>query len=221
MIEGQVVAKQDEAVTALISAPPSAWAACRCPRDGFRSASADRRPVCASLIEAWTALTSDDLPMPRAPHRSTLLAGRPAAKRCVLSTRMSRTRSTPRISPMSTRFTALHRIEVPGFGRPRRNNRRRRDRLRLGTAAPGVQPSRSAGRVSGSRFRLSCRSFEPIFRFGRSWRERCNTGKQAGKAPRKAACAVAKAALADYIPATFPGLRLRRFFKSFRSIQCL
>src|SRR5690606_34189275 len=58
-----------------------------------------------ALIVACTALTSDDLPMPRAPHRSALLAGRPAAKRCVLSARMSRTRSTPRINAMSTRLT--------------------------------------------------------------------------------------------------------------------
>ena len=33
--------------------------------------------------------------MPRAPHSSALLAGRPAAKRRVLSSRMSRTRSMP------------------------------------------------------------------------------------------------------------------------------
>jgi hypothetical protein len=33
------------------------------------------------LIVAWTAFTSDDFPMPRAPHKSTLFAGRPEAKR--------------------------------------------------------------------------------------------------------------------------------------------
>ncbi len=37
------------------------------------------------LIAAWTAFTSDDLPMPRAPQRRALLAGSPSAKRSVLS----------------------------------------------------------------------------------------------------------------------------------------
>src|SRR3712207_6733316 len=50
----------------------------------------------ALLISACTALTSDDLPMPRAPQRRALLAGRPRAKRSVLSASVSRTRSMPR-----------------------------------------------------------------------------------------------------------------------------
>src|SRR5207253_2240634 len=54
---------------------------------------------------AWVALTSDDLPMPRAPHSSALLAGSPLAKRTVFSIRMSRIRSIPLSRPRSTRLT--------------------------------------------------------------------------------------------------------------------
>src|SRR5437879_12411184 len=54
---------------------------------------------------AWVALTSDDLPMPRAPHSSALLAGSPLAKRAVFSIRMSRIRSIPLSRPRSTRLT--------------------------------------------------------------------------------------------------------------------
>ena len=50
-------------------------------------------------------MTSDDLPMPRAPHSSALLAATPLAKRCVFSSRMSRTRSMPFSNGRSTRFT--------------------------------------------------------------------------------------------------------------------
>ncbi len=42
-------------------------------------------PSASALASACTALTSDDLPVPRAPHKSTLLAGSPLAKRNVLS----------------------------------------------------------------------------------------------------------------------------------------
>src|SRR5947209_5035242 len=54
---------------------------------------------------ACAAFTSDDLPMPRAPHSSALLAGRPSAKRSVFSIRMSRMRSIPLSRPRSTRLT--------------------------------------------------------------------------------------------------------------------
>ena len=43
--------------------------------------------------------------MPRAPHRSALLAAKPCAKRWVLASRMSRTWSIPRSSAISTRLT--------------------------------------------------------------------------------------------------------------------
>src|SRR3954454_14200445 len=54
---------------------------------------------------ACAALTSDDLPMPRAAHNSALLAGYPLAKRSVFSSRMSRSRSMPLSRPRSTRLT--------------------------------------------------------------------------------------------------------------------
>ena len=57
---------------------------------------------CAALIRPWIALISELLPMPRAPHNSALLAGRPAANRSVLSSRMSRTRSIPTSSSSGT-----------------------------------------------------------------------------------------------------------------------
>ena len=54
---------------------------------------------------ACAAFTSELLPMPRAPQRSALLAGRPAAKRSVLSISVSRERSMPLRSGSSTRLT--------------------------------------------------------------------------------------------------------------------
>src|SRR6516164_6371542 len=57
------------------------------------------------LMVACAAFTSDDLPMPRAPHSSALLAGSPLAKRSVFSIRMSRIRSMPLSSISSTRLT--------------------------------------------------------------------------------------------------------------------
>ena len=60
-----------------------------------------------ALTPACAAFTSDDLPMPRAPHSSALLAGRPLAKRSVFSTSTSRTRSMPLSSDISTRLTRL------------------------------------------------------------------------------------------------------------------
>ena len=71
-----------------------------------------------ALTAACTALTSEDLPMPRAPHSSALLAGRPRAKRSVFSTRMSRTRSMPLSSDMSTRLTRGTGRELAGIGLP-------------------------------------------------------------------------------------------------------
>ncbi len=81
----------------------------------------------ASFRAAWrrrsacAALTSELLPMPRAPQRSALLAGRPAAKRCVLSIRMSRERSMPLRSGSATRLTfddglQMRRLGVPDEG---------------------------------------------------------------------------------------------------------
>src|SRR5260221_9890225 len=56
-------------------------------------------------MSAWAAFTSDDFPMPRAPHSKALLAEGPLAKRSVFSIRMSRIRSIPLSRPRSTRLT--------------------------------------------------------------------------------------------------------------------
>src|SRR3569833_372712 len=66
-------------------------------------------------MSAWAAFTSDDLPMPRAPHSSALLAGRPSAKRSVFSIRMSRIRSMPLSRSISTRLTRGAALKRP-FG---------------------------------------------------------------------------------------------------------
>src|SRR5262249_1862483 len=59
----------------------------------------------AAFTPAWAAFTREDLPIPRAPHKRALLAGKPLAKRSVFSTRTSRTRSIPLSSDISTRLT--------------------------------------------------------------------------------------------------------------------
>ncbi len=51
----------------------------------FRSAPCARSSYAAGTHSACTAFTRDDLPMPRAPQRSALLAGSPAANRRVFS----------------------------------------------------------------------------------------------------------------------------------------
>ena len=65
------------------------------------------------LTVACAAFTSEDLPMPRAPHNSALFAGRPRAKRSVFSIRMSRIRSTPFSRSSSTRLTFGTGIRCP------------------------------------------------------------------------------------------------------------
>src|SRR6516225_4154227 len=59
----------------------------------------------AAFTPACAAFTREDLPMPRAPHKSALFAGKPLAKRSVFSTRTSRTQSIPLSSDISTRLT--------------------------------------------------------------------------------------------------------------------
>ncbi len=54
---------------------------------------------------ACAALTSDDLPMPRAPHSSALLAGSPRANRMVLSISWSAACEMPLSSLSGTRLT--------------------------------------------------------------------------------------------------------------------
>ena len=109
-----------------------------------------RRPATSvsRLMAACAALTSDDLPMPRAPHSSALLAGRPRAKRWVFSTRRSRTRSIPRRSRKVDAVDARNRrqrlaVRAPdeGFRHFEIRLRRGRGRVafkRLGDAAEKV-----------------------------------------------------------------------------------
>ena len=104
----------------------------------------------SALTAACAALTSDDLPMPRAPHSSALLAGRPLAKRSVFSTSVSRTRSMPLSSDISTRLTrgtgASRAVRMPdegvGGGEIGRRRRPRRQPLeRVGDALEHVRVS--------------------------------------------------------------------------------
>ena len=103
LVEGQIVAEQQEAPRAP-GAAATEGAAGSVMSSRWISMRTRARGVSA-LIAACVALTSELLPMPRAPHSSTLLAGSPAAKRRVLSSRMSRTRSIPCSRSSSTRFT--------------------------------------------------------------------------------------------------------------------
>ena len=119
-VERQVVAEHDEAVRSRRAAASIRPAGSRYPRDGSRSASAGRRLAALALIAACAALTSDDLPMPRAPHSSALLAGRPSAKRSVFSIRMSRIAVDALEQARSTRLTrgtgASASIRMPDKG---------------------------------------------------------------------------------------------------------
>ena len=68
-------------------------------------------PAALSSLASWlctcacTAFTSEDLPMPRAPHRSALLAGSPRAKRSVLSTSCGAMCPSPLRRASGTRLT--------------------------------------------------------------------------------------------------------------------
>ena len=67
------------------------------------------------LTSACAALTSEDLPMPRAPHSSALLAGNPSAKRRVFSSNWSEARSIPLRSAIGWRLTRATDIETVWF----------------------------------------------------------------------------------------------------------
>ena len=56
--------------------------------------------------------------MPRAPHSSALLAGRPRAKRAVLASSVSRMRSMPLSSASGTRLTVLTGRKALRLGLP-------------------------------------------------------------------------------------------------------
>ena len=147
----------------------------------------------------------------------------------MLSTRMSRTRSTPRIRPMSTRLTLRHRLEIAGIGLPRRSNRPAA-RSVSGTRREAATP-RSGGRASCSGIDRAVGHSVFLFAFGSSGRPMGTrnsapiyclrvilplttpefrhartraTGRKAADLPR----AVALGTLADYIPAKFQRGRL-------------
>ena len=105
-VERQIVAEHDEANCGRRAAAPSGPAGISISSRWISMSFSPAAGLRPALIAACAALTSDDLPMPRAPHSSALLAGRPRAKRSVFSTRRSRTRSMPLSSDMSTRLTA-------------------------------------------------------------------------------------------------------------------
>src|SRR5262249_1043240 len=98
----------------------------------------------AALTDACVALTSDDLPMPRAPHSSALLAGSARAKRSVFSTRMSRMRSMPLSSDMSTRLTR----GTPARCRPSRCQMKASAAAKSVTAAGGGASRSSAAAIA-------------------------------------------------------------------------
>src|SRR6185437_10523743 len=68
------------------------------------------------LTCACTALTSELLPMPRAPHRSALLAGRPSAKRRVLAISVSRWLSIALSNSRSMLATSATSVSAPRCG---------------------------------------------------------------------------------------------------------
>ena len=76
------------------TAPSPALRACLSPRGEAEPATS-----------ACAALTRLDLPMPRAPHSSALLAGRPPANRRVFSSSVAAVRSMPFRRPRGTRLT--------------------------------------------------------------------------------------------------------------------
>ena len=129
---------------------------------------------CAAPIAACAALTSDDLPMPRAPQSSALLAGRPRAKRSVFSTRRSRTRSMPLSSDISTRLTrrtgASRAVGVPDKGLGGGEFRR----VRAGPAPAAPARRRCAPRSAPSEAEAAAPAVAAIFvrlrDFCRVWR---------------------------------------------------
>ena len=113
------------------------------PRGAARSASAGRAPPRAA--SACAALTRLDLPMPRAPQSSTLLAGKPRANCRVLASSVSRARSMPTSSADVDPRDPRHRLQPVGPGRARRRPRRRRGRARAAAAGSAARaPRRSA-----------------------------------------------------------------------------
>ena len=140
-----------------------------------------RRPATSPsrLMAACAALTSDDLPMPRAPHSSALLAGRARAKRWVFSTRRSRTRSMPAQERKVDPVDALNRRQRAAVGAPDE---------RLGRLEIGLR--RGRGRSALKRFGDAAEKVGLAFerRQGKSSSidgPRCATVQQQAPAPRR------------------------------------
>ena len=105
-VERQVVAEQDEA----LRAAPATWSTMsgRSTRSCF-STSIRRRPCSAYLLSS--ALTSDDLPVPRAPVSSTLLAGLPSTNWRVFCSTSSSARRCPQVGELDAVHVA-HRLQL-------------------------------------------------------------------------------------------------------------
>ncbi len=155
-LEGEVVAEQNEARAPAPRADAQADAA---------ATAMSSRWISTSLSPATspcTALTSELLPMPRAPQSSALLAGSPRAKRVVLASSVSRARSMP--------LSSDERHAVDGFdragslaSRPARQRRRpprsRAARARADQAArwPGQSARKGRKGVPESSCRGRCK----------------------------------------------------------------
>ena len=121
-----------------------------------------RRPATSfsRLIAACAALTSDDLPMPRAPHRSALLAGRPRAKRWrVLDQKVAHP-----VDPAQERkidaVDARDRRQRAAIGAPDESLRRLEIRLLAGGGHVRAQAPRRCGGGGRLGFRAAARAIQ-------------------------------------------------------------
>ena len=93
-------------------------------------------PARLRQTSACAALTSEDLPMPRAPQSSALLAGRPSANRRVLSSSWSAARSMPLSRASGWRLTCCDGNEGLGARLPHEGLGAREIGARRPRAAP-------------------------------------------------------------------------------------
>ena len=144
----------------------------RCPRGGSRPASGRGLPALPSpsswRTSACAALTSEDLPMPRAPHSSALLAGRPWAKRRVLSRSWSEARSMPLSRPSGWRLTCGTGRKACGLGLPHEGFGGGEIEGRRRPAAPCARGPQRGGR--GGQNGLFVGHYESLHRH-RGWRK--------------------------------------------------
>ena len=100
-------------------------------------------PVRPLFTSACTALTSELFPMPRAPHSSALLAGRPSANRCVFWCSTSRAWSIPLSSDKRERGHVFDRHEMAGVGFPDKGVGARKCEIAVTRASVAVLERRS------------------------------------------------------------------------------